>query len=76
MRLIVVLIAAIGAEACQRELNLHHHHRRERRQEASAPPTALDANEQILVDSFNTTSLATWSYYYSKSAHMVKREFG
>jgi N-acetylated-alpha-linked acidic dipeptidase len=38
-----------------------------KRQDANATfPPVLDANEQVLIDSFDNTSISTWSYYYSK----------
>jgi N-acetylated-alpha-linked acidic dipeptidase len=70
MKLIVVLIAAIGgSQACQRERTFkpHAHSHVVKRQSANATfPPVLDANEQLLVDSFDNTSIASWSYYYSK----------
>jgi N-acetylated-alpha-linked acidic dipeptidase len=71
MKLILVLIAAVGSQACQRERTFksHAHSHAVKRQSANATfPPVLDANEQLLVDSFDNTSISTWSYYYSKSA--------
>jgi N-acetylated-alpha-linked acidic dipeptidase len=68
MKLLLGLIAAIGAQACMRErtLQAHTHHNYVKRQESNATfPPVLDANEQILLDSFDNTSISTWSYYYS-----------
>lgn len=67
MRVILGLIAAIGAEACMRERTLQtHHHSHVKRQDTNATfPPVLDVNEQILLDSFDNTSISTWSYYYS-----------
>ncbi|KAF2873054.1 glutamate carboxypeptidase 2 [Massariosphaeria phaeospora] len=76
MQLIIVLIAAIGAQACQRERSLksHWHQSHAKRQASNATfPPVLDANEQILLDSFDNTSISTWSYYYTHGAHVAGR---
>jgi N-acetylated-alpha-linked acidic dipeptidase len=67
MKASLFLLAAIGAQACQRERNfVHHRHANVKRQSANATfPPVLDANEQILLNSFDNTSIAEWSYYYS-----------
>lgn len=69
MRATLLLLATIGAEACQRERTFKSHsHNLVRRQSSNETfPPELDANEQILVDSFDSTSISTWSYYYSMS---------
>lgn len=66
MQLILILIAAMGAQACQREISFkgHLHRRHISRQNVPFPPV-LDQNEQILVNSFNTSTIDTWSYYYT-----------
>jgi len=69
MKLILVLIAAIGSQACQRERTFkpHAHSHAVKRQDANATfPPVLDTNEQLLIDSFDNTSISQWSYYYSK----------
>lgn len=67
MRATYLLLAAVGVEACQRERSfVHHRHQNVKRQSSSAAfPPVLDANEQILINSFDNTSIASWSYYYS-----------
>ena len=67
MRSTFLILAAIGVEACQRERDFHDHgHHLIRRQDSNSTfPPVLDANEQVLVDSFDSVSLSTWSYYYS-----------
>jgi N-acetylated-alpha-linked acidic dipeptidase len=67
MKTSLFLLAAIGAQACQRERAfVHHQHAHVKRQISNTTfPPALDANEQLLMDSFDNTSIATWSYYYS-----------
>lgn len=70
MKSSLILLGAIGAQACVRELNprslrAHSHVKRQAHDTAQA---TLDANEKILVDSFETTSIDTWSYYYSSCA--------
>lgn len=42
-----------------------------RRQDAVAFPPVLDENESILANSFDNTSLATWSYYYTHGLHVA-----
>lgn len=67
MKSIVLLTAAIGvAQACQREFTFRGHHRQHVKRQSTGPPV-LDANEQLLVDSFDNASISTWSYYYSSS---------
>ncbi|KAF2848827.1 N-acetylated-alpha-linked acidic dipeptidase-like protein 2 [Plenodomus tracheiphilus IPT5] len=75
MRTAILLLAAIGAQACQRERAFQHHpHKHVKRQESNSTfPPALDANEQILLDSFDNTSIATWSYYYTHGDHIAGR---
>jgi N-acetylated-alpha-linked acidic dipeptidase len=67
MKASLFFLGAIGAQACQRERGfVHHSHPHVKRQSSqSAFPPALDAHEQILIDSFDNTSISTWSYYYS-----------
>lgn len=67
MKASLLLIAAIGVEACQRERTFRNHNHRHIKRQSNSTPVALDEYEQILVDSFDATSLATWSYYYSLS---------
>ncbi|KAF1963063.1 N-acetylated-alpha-linked acidic dipeptidase-like protein 2 [Byssothecium circinans] len=72
MRLILVLIGAIGAQACQRDLTLTHAHRHVKRQNKNATfPPVLDANEQVLISSFDNTSISQWSYYYTHGNHVA-----
>ncbi|KAF2190675.1 N-acetylated-alpha-linked acidic dipeptidase-like protein 2 [Zopfia rhizophila CBS 207.26] len=72
MRSLLILIAAIGAQACQRERSFRNHHRHAKRQENNATiPIVLDANEQTLIDSFDNASISTWSYYYTHGAHVA-----
>ncbi|KAF2649926.1 N-acetylated-alpha-linked acidic dipeptidase-like protein 2 [Lophiostoma macrostomum CBS 122681] len=70
MKLIYLLIAAVPARACPRERSLHSTLSHVvGRQTSSAP--VLDTNEQLLVDSFDNSSIATWSYYYTHGAHLA-----
>lgn len=67
-KVLLGLLAAIGVQGCMRErtLQAHTHHTHVKRQESNVTfPPILDANEQILLDSFDNTSISTWSYYYS-----------
>ncbi|KAH8663080.1 N-acetylated-alpha-linked acidic dipeptidase-like protein 2 [Tricladium varicosporioides] len=67
MRPFLILIAAIGARACQREVHLEGHQRHLSTrgiQNATFPPI-LDPNEQILIDSFDNSSISTWAYYFT-----------
>ncbi|PVI05750.1 N-acetylated-alpha-linked acidic dipeptidase-like protein 2 [Periconia macrospinosa] len=69
---IFVLLGAIGAQACQRDLTFAHGHRHVKRQNTNATfPPALDANEQILINSFDNTSISEWSYYYTHGNHIA-----
>ncbi|KAF2712712.1 N-acetylated-alpha-linked acidic dipeptidase-like protein 2 [Pleomassaria siparia CBS 279.74] len=74
MRVILALLAAIGAQACMRErtLGAHHDGHIKRQADVTFPPV-LDANEQILLDSFDNTSISTWSYYYTHGDHIAGR---
>ncbi|KAF2622625.1 N-acetylated-alpha-linked acidic dipeptidase-like protein 2 [Macroventuria anomochaeta] len=75
MRTSLFLLATIGAEACQRERVFKHHaHGLIKRQAANATfPPVLDPNEQILINSFDNTSISTWSYYYTHGDHIAGR---
>ncbi|KAF1929266.1 glutamate carboxypeptidase 2 [Didymella exigua CBS 183.55] len=72
MRTSLFLLAAIGAEACQRERMFKRHAHGHVKRQASFPPV-LDANEQILINSFDNTSISTWSYYYTHGDHIAGR---
>jgi N-acetylated-alpha-linked acidic dipeptidase len=74
MKTSLFLLAAIGAQACQRErLFVHHRHALVKRQSNNSTfPPILDANEKILLDSFDNTSISTWSYYYSTLNHALR----
>jgi N-acetylated-alpha-linked acidic dipeptidase len=67
MKTSLFLLGAIGAQACQRERAfVQHSHPHVKRQLSNvAFPPALNTNEQLLLDSFDNTSISTWSYYYS-----------
>jgi N-acetylated-alpha-linked acidic dipeptidase len=69
MKTSLLFLGAIGAQACQRERAFaHHSHPHVKRQISNATfPPVLEANERILLDSFDNTSISTWSYYYSTS---------
>ncbi|KAH7116693.1 N-acetylated-alpha-linked acidic dipeptidase-like protein 2 [Dendryphion nanum] len=72
---LVLLAAAIGANACQRDLNFHphdHHIVKRQRTNVTFPPV-LNQNEQILLDSFDNTSISQWSYYYTHGDHIAGR---
>jgi N-acetylated-alpha-linked acidic dipeptidase len=72
MRTSLFLLAAIGAEACQRERVFKEHAHGHVKRQTAFPPT-LDANEQILMNSFDNTSISTWSYYYTHGDHIAGR---
>lgn len=42
-----------------------------RRQDAVIFPPVLNENESILANSFDNTSLDTWSYYYTHGLHLA-----
>ncbi|KAK3215000.1 hypothetical protein GRF29_19g1910120 [Pseudopithomyces chartarum] len=75
MKLLFLSTLALVApvHACQRELTSTRHPRHAKRQTANATfPPILDSNEQILVNSFDNTTISTWSYYYgSHSYHLA-----
>ncbi|KAJ8114115.1 hypothetical protein OPT61_g3922 [Boeremia exigua] len=66
------LLAAVGTEACQRERVFKRHAHSRIKRQTSFPPV-LDANEQILLNSFDNTSISTWSYYYTHGDHIAGR---
>jgi N-acetylated-alpha-linked acidic dipeptidase len=67
MKTTLFLLGAIGAQACVRERSFapHSHAHVKRQTSNSTFPPVLDTNEQILLSSFDNTSLSDWSYYYS-----------
>jgi N-acetylated-alpha-linked acidic dipeptidase len=69
----LLLLAAIGAEACQREFAFKSDsHLHVKRQDTNATfPPVLTPNEQILIDSFDNTSISEWSYYYTHGNHIA-----
>jgi len=69
MKTTLLLLGAIGAQACVRErsFSAHTHAHVKRQTSNSTFPPVLETNEQILLGSFDNTSLAEWSYYYSTS---------
>jgi N-acetylated-alpha-linked acidic dipeptidase len=72
MKATLVALAAIGAQACQRERAFQHHpHKHVKRQ--SVFPPALTPNEEILLNSFDAVSISEWSYYYS-IAHQAQQK--
>ncbi|KAH7392645.1 N-acetylated-alpha-linked acidic dipeptidase-like protein 2 [Pyrenochaeta sp. MPI-SDFR-AT-0127] len=75
MKATLLLLSAIGAQACQRERTFNSHsHRHVKRQSGNSTfPPVLDTNEQILIDSFDNTSISTWSYYYTHGDHVAGR---
>ncbi|KAF1997684.1 N-acetylated-alpha-linked acidic dipeptidase-like protein 2 [Amniculicola lignicola CBS 123094] len=74
MKTATLLLAVIGVQACQRERSFPATHRHVKRQSENATfPPELDANEKILVDSFDNTSISTWSYYYTHGGHVAGR---
>lgn len=42
-----------------------------RRQDAVSFPPVLNENESVLANSFDNTSLDTWSYYYTHGLHVA-----
>ena len=75
-----LLVVATHSQACLRERGLHHghshaveenHRQLQRRQDIVQFPPVLDANEQVLVNSFNATDIDSWSYFYTHGAHLA-----
>ncbi|OAK98236.1 N-acetylated-alpha-linked acidic dipeptidase-like protein 2 [Phaeosphaeriaceae sp. SRC1lsM3a] len=75
MKTALFLLGAIGALGCQRERAfVHHSHAHVKRQSSNTTfPPVLDANEQILLNSFDNTSISEWSYYYTHGDHVAGR---
>lgn len=74
MKTTFFLLSAIGAQACMRERSfVYHNHDHVKRQSNAAFPPVLDANERILIDSFDNSSISTWSYYYTHGNHIAGR---
>ncbi|KAF2017339.1 glutamate carboxypeptidase 2 [Aaosphaeria arxii CBS 175.79] len=75
MKAAILILAAIGAQACQRERSFKNHlHTHVKRQASNITfPPVLDDNERILLDSFDNTSIAEWSYYYTHGDHVAGR---
>ncbi|KAF2498023.1 N-acetylated-alpha-linked acidic dipeptidase-like protein 2 [Lophium mytilinum] len=74
MKLPLILVSAIGVQACLRERDFgkaHNHKKLVKRQDVVPFPPVLDANEKLLVDSFDNATIATWEYYYSHGAHLA-----
>ena len=68
----VAVLAASAAQACQHELHNPEafadlHRSLQKRQESVS--LSLDANEAILSNSFDNSSIETWSYYYTHGLH-------
>jgi N-acetylated-alpha-linked acidic dipeptidase len=60
MKATLLLLGAIGAQACMRERSfVHHSHAHVKRQTSNSTfPPVLNADEQILLSSFDNTSIA------------------
>ena len=68
MLLILTLLSVSLAYACDKEHHYRHHDRHlERRDTSPVFPPILATNEEILVSSFDNTSIASWSSYYCKN---------
>jgi N-acetylated-alpha-linked acidic dipeptidase len=69
----LLLLSAIGAQACQREFAFKSHsHSQIKRQNTNATfPPVLTPDEQILINSFDNTSISDWSYYYTHGNHIA-----
>ena len=71
-RALLAATAAAVVQACLRERDFSIMEQPiVRRQDAVAFPPVLDENESILANSFDNTSLATWSYYYTHGLHLA-----
>lgn len=77
MKCFSCLLAVVSiAAACQHEIeHVERFHglqeRLVKRQEAAAFPPELDGNEATLINSFEATSIDTWSYYYTHGLHIA-----
>ncbi|KAL9618071.1 MAG: hypothetical protein Q9160_007200 [Pyrenula sp. 1 TL-2023] len=76
--LVYVLAFAAVVSACQRrerdQVNELAGKRRRtlvRRQGQTTSPAQLDENESVLVNSFESTDLDSWSYYYTHGLHVA-----
>lgn len=72
---LILLAAAIGTQACQREINFNpHSHQIVKRQRTNVTfPPVLTAYERVLLESFDNTSISQWSYYYTHGDHVAGR---
>jgi N-acetylated-alpha-linked acidic dipeptidase len=69
---VCALSAATVVQACARERDFFLGEQPiVRRQDAAPFPPVLDENESILANSFDQSSIATWSYYYTHGLHVA-----
>lgn len=67
-------IAVATAQACIRDRDFSLAEQPiVRRQDAITFPPVLDKKESVLANSFDNTSIATWSYYYTHGYHVAGR---
>lgn len=71
-----VAVATV-VNACQHEIaDVSRFHglqdRLVKRQEATAFPPALEDNENVLMSSFDSADIDTWSYYYTHGLHIAE----
>ncbi|PKS11689.1 hypothetical protein jhhlp_001677 [Lomentospora prolificans] len=65
MRVALLLVLAVSAHACQRDLTESHHtHRRRVAKRNDNWPPVLTELETLIVNSFDNVSIDTWSQYY------------
>ncbi|KAI4929382.1 uncharacterized protein J4E92_005046 [Alternaria infectoria] len=72
MLFILALLYSRSVIACDKEHHYRHHDRHIQRRDTSPIfPPRLTPNEEILVSSFENTSIASWSSYYSHKRNLA-----
>ena len=67
-KLSALALLAIGVDACQRDRKFHNHGIVKRQATARAP---LNADETLIITSFDNNSISDWSYYYTHRYHLA-----
>ncbi|EMD89702.1 hypothetical protein COCC4DRAFT_56324 [Bipolaris maydis ATCC 48331] len=72
MYFVLVLLLSRITQGCDKKHRVRHHNRHiYRRDTAPSFPPILTPQEQILVSSFDDTSMASWSSYYSHKRNLA-----
>lgn len=68
---VCAVVIAVVVQACVREHDPLTRQSLVRRQDAVTFPPILDEKESILINSFDNTTLDTWSYFYTHGLHVA-----